>query len=216
MNGVRLSILPLIALAVPLAYGQKPAAKRPAEPIETTVCKIFDDSASHHNGLVKVRGYVNVSFEYSLLMDEHCPEKQIWFAFGDGSVPRQVQAYVNGRRSAPSASLTVTLVKDKNYAELTRYLELSAKGAACADEPAPESLPDCTTYRVTATFTGRVDSVSKELHAAHMKRSDFDRPDGKGFGHMGLFDAQIVVRNVENVVAVDEADLRNVNTKPER
>jgi len=215
MNEVLLPIFPLFALAVPLAYGQKPAAKEPAEPVETTVCKIFDDPSAHNNKLVKVRGYVKVSFEYSVLMDEHCPEKQIWFAFGDGSVPPQVLAYVNGRGSAPS-SLTVTLVKDKEYAELTRYLELSAKGAACADgPPPPESLPDCTTYRVTATFTGRVDGVSKELHAAHVRRSPFYHPEGKGFGHMGLFDAQIAVRNVENVVAVDEADLRKVNAKPE-
>jgi len=214
MNRVLLAIFPLFALAVPVAYGQKPAAKKPAESVETTVCKIFDDPSAHSNKLMKVRGYVKVSFEYSLLMDEHCPEKQIWFAFGDGSVPPQVLAYVNGRRNAP-ASLTVTLVKDKEYAELTRYLELSAKGAACADGPPPESLPDCTTYRVTATFTGRVDGVSRELHAAHMRQSQFDHPDGKGFGHMGLFDAQIVVRNVEDVVAVDEADL-HVNTKPER
>jgi len=210
MNGVCLSVFPLLLLAVPLAYGQKPSGKVPAEPIETTVCKIFDDPSGYSNKLVKVRGYVKVSFEYSLLTEEHCPERQIWFAFGDGSVPAQVQAYVNSRRSA-TASLTVTLVKDKNYAELMRYLDLTAKGAACADGPPPESPPDCTTYRVTATFTGRVDGVSKELHAAHMRRSDFDPPDGKGFGHMGLFEAQIVVRNVENVVAVDVANLRNVN-----
>lgn len=215
MNCVRLAILPLFTLALPLAYGQKPGAKKPAEPIETTVCKIFDDPSGHNNKFVKVRGYVKVSFEYSLLTDEHCSEKQIWFAFGDGSVPPQVLAYVNRRRSPPP-SLAVALVKDKNYAELMRYLELSAKGAACADGPPPESLPDCTTYRVTATFTGRIDGVSKELHVAHTKRSDFDQPDGKGFGHMGLFDAQIVVRNVENVVAVGEAYLRNVNAKPQR
>ena len=131
MNAVRLSILLLIAVAVPLAYGQKPTAKMRAEPIDTTVCKIFDDPSGHNNKLVQVRGYVKVSFEYSLLMDERCPEKQIWFAFGDGSVPPQVQAYVNGRGSA-SASLTVTLVRDRNYAELTHYLESSAKGAAYA------------------------------------------------------------------------------------
>lgn len=223
MNGVRLSILPLFALAVPLAYGQKPSAKKPAAPIETTVCKIFDDPSGHNNKLVKVRGYVKVSFEYSLLMDEHCPERKIWFAFGDGSVSPQVLAYVHGlgrpgdkdtagRRVMP---MPVTLVRDENFVELTHYLELSAKGEKCADGPPPEPLPDCTTYHVTATFTGRVDGVSKQLHVAHMRRSDFDRPDGKGFGHMGLFDAQIVVGNIENVVAVDEADLRNSNGKPD-
>lgn len=111
MNVVRLSILPLVALAVPLAYGQKLITKKPAELIATTVCKIFDDPSGHNNRLVKVRGYVKVSFEYSLLMDEHCPEKQVWFAFGDGPVPPQVQAYVNGRGRGITSLLTVTLVK---------------------------------------------------------------------------------------------------------
>jgi hypothetical protein len=39
-----------------------------------------------------------------------------------------------------------------------------------------------------------------------MKSSPFNRPDGKGFGHMGLFDAQIVVQTVEDVVAVDSSE----------
>jgi hypothetical protein len=170
---------------------------------------------------VKVRGYVQITFEHSLLIDERCPEKQIWFAFADGSVPQQILAYVNGRgtaggkdsRGRPTPPLPVRLVRDENLTELTHYWELSAKGAACADGPPPEFPPDCTTYRVTARFTGRVDGVSRELHTAHMRRSDFDQPDGKGFGHMGLFDAEIVVCSVENVVAVDELELRKTATK---
>jgi hypothetical protein len=68
----------------------------------------------------------------------------------------------------------------------------------------PPDLPDCTTYKVAATFIGRIDGVSKAIHAAHLKRSSQDTPDGKGFGHMALFDAQIVVQSVAKVVAVEK------------
>src|SRR4029077_2253637 len=42
------------------------------------------------------------------------------------------------------------------------------------------------TYRVSAVFTGRIDSVFREVHAAHAKRTSRDQVDGKGFGHMGM------------------------------
>ncbi|PYU28542.1 MAG: hypothetical protein DMG32_02325 [Acidobacteria bacterium] len=69
------------------------------------------------------------------------------------------------------------------------------------------------TYRVTATFIGRIDGVSKEIHAAHVKRSSRNPVDGKGFGHMGMFDAQIVVQSVEKVVAADESVIRKTPSK---
>jgi len=43
---------------------------------------------------------------------------------------------------------------ETDFVELTRYLELSARGAACTNGPPTESIPECTTYRVTATFFG--------------------------------------------------------------
>jgi hypothetical protein len=37
--------------------------------------------------------------------------------------------------------------------------------------------------------------------------------DWKGFGQMGMFDAQIVVQSVENVVAMDESEIPNQQKK---
>ena len=65
-------------------------------------------------------------------------------------------------------------------------------------------------------FRARIDGVSKQLHAAHIIQSNFEKPDGKGFGHMGIFDAQIVVGSVKNVIAIDEAKLRDATPKPEK
>ena len=111
--------------------------------------------------------------------------------------------------------MPVHLIRDANYRELMHYLAISAKGEACADGPPPPLPPDCTTYRVIATFTGRVDGVSEQVHEAHRKRSSGDQIDGKGFGHMDRFDAQIVVQSVENVIAVDESEIRKSASKPQ-
>jgi hypothetical protein len=215
-------MLVIFILAASVARGQKTANKAPERPLETSVCKISAEPSAYNNKLVKVRGNVQASSEYSLLVDEHCPGNEIWFAFADGSVPPQVEAFMpgNGIAGGPDSKgkhtqpLSVHLIKDANYLELRKYLEISAKGEACADGPPPALPPDCTTYRVTASFTGRVDGVSKRIHEAHLKRSSHSPVDWKGFGHMGMFDAQIVVQSLENVVAVDDEELRGNPSKP--
>jgi hypothetical protein len=222
MKAHRSAISLVLGFAVPLAYGQKNTDKQQLEPVGTSVCRVFDDPSAYNNRLVKVRGYVHASFEFSVLSDERCPEHEIWFAFADGSALPQLEATANGSGAAGGRDskgrqippVPMHLVRDANYTELMHYLAASAKGEACADGPPPSLPPDCTTYRVTATFTGRIDGVTNLIHEAHLKRSSGDRIDGKGFGHMGMFDAQIVVQSVESVVAVDEAELRKHVSKP--
>jgi hypothetical protein len=211
MNSLRLIFALLAILIAPLTRGQQTATKQPQAPIETSVCKIVNDPSAYNNKLVKVRGHVWANFEYSILVgEETCPALGVWFAFADGSAAPELIATVtgngtpggrnsNGRATPPIA---VRLVRDANLEELEHYWALSAKGAACTDGPRAPVIPDCTTYRVTATFIGRVDGVSKEVHAAHLKRASQGRADFKGFGLMGMFDAQIVVQSVENLVAV--------------
>jgi hypothetical protein len=147
----------------------------------------------------------------------------MWLAFADGSAPPQLEAIVNGTGTAGGRDskgrqippIPVHLIRDANYTQLMHYLTLSAKGKACADGPPLAFPPDCTTYRVAATFTGRVDGVSKQVHEAHRKRSSGDQIDGKGFGHMGMFDAQIVVQSIENVIAVAEFEIPESSSKPQ-
>jgi hypothetical protein len=208
-------------LMFPLAYGQEVTNKRAQTPIETSVCKIADDPTAYNNKLVKVRGYVYGNFEYSILVDEQCPDNGIWFAFADGSGPPWLTITISGRgtpggrdsKGRATPPLPVRLIRDSNFEELKHYWTISAKGEACADGPPPAFPPDCTTYRVTATFIGRVDGVSREVHAAHLKRSFRDAVDGRGFGQMGMFDAQIAVQSVEKVVAEDESVIRKSQSK---
>ncbi len=112
------------------------------------------------------------------------------------------QKATNKRAQNP---VETSVCKIVDVEELEHYLAISTKGESCADGPPPAFPPDCTTYRVTATYIGRVDGVSKKVHAAHLKRSSRAPVDWKGFGHMGMFDAQIVVQSVEKVVAEDES-----------
>ena len=212
----------LAILSIPLARGQQAASKQPQAPIETSVCQIVNEPSTYNNKLVKVRGYVRANFEYSILLgEEKCPDNGIWFVFADGSAPPELVATVTGKgtpgsrnsRGRVTPPIPVRLVKDSNLEELEHYWAISAKGEACAEGPPPAFPPDCTTYRVTATFIGRVDGVPKEVQAAHRKRSSQDPVDGKGFGQMGMFDAQIVIQSVEKVVAVDESVIRNATSK---
>jgi hypothetical protein len=206
----------LLILMVPLAYGQKAANKTAQTPIEVSVCKIVDDPTAYNNKLVKVRGYVSGNFEYSILVDERCPESGIWFAFADGSGPPWLTITTDGKgtpggrdsKGRATPPIPMRLIRDSNFEELNHYWTISAKGEACVDGPPPAFPPDCTTYRVTATFIGRVDGVSKQVHAAHLKRSSRDPVNGRGFGQMGIFDAQIVVHSVEQVIAEDESVIR--------
>jgi hypothetical protein len=222
MKASRAFVLSLLVPTAPLAHGQKAENNPPKRLIEATVCRILDDPSGYNNKLVSVRGFVRANFEYSVLVDEQCPDDGIWFAFADGSGQPELAITVRGKgtpggrdsKGRATPPLPVRLIKDSNFEELEHYWTLSAKGEACVDRPPSAFPPECTTYRVTATFTGRVDGVSKKVHAAHLKKSSRGAVGGEGFGHMGIFDAQIVVQSVENVVAVDESEIRKLQTRP--
>jgi len=68
--------------------------------------------------------------------------------------------------------------------------------------------PDCSTYRVSATFTGRIDSVLGRFASAS-KANVTRLARLQGFGHMGMFDAQLVVQSVKNVVATTASESRS-------
>lgn len=185
--------------------GQTSPIAKATGPISTTVCDILKDPSAFNNKLVEVRGYVSVSFEYSILQSEACAG-EIWFALADASGPPGLAVTVPGR-GAPGEKdsnghrrqpIPVNLVRDADFEKFEHYLSESSKV-----QPGRPCGPDCHLYQVTATFVGRIDGVSKKVHAAHLRRSPLQPPDGKGFGQMGLFDAQLVVQSVRDVAAVE-------------
>lgn len=203
-------IVMILALAATAAHGQKHSKTIQPKPIETTVCRITENPSAFNNKLVRVRGHVEVNFEYSVLEDDGCSDG-LWFALADGSGPPGLVMTVNGwgkpggknSKGALIKPVPVKLVRDSNFEKFEHYMAVKAEAKPCMNDPLQPTPANCAVDRVTATFTGRIDSVSKEIHAAHMKRSPFDHNDGKGFGQMEMFDAQLVLQSVEDVVAVD-------------
>jgi hypothetical protein len=198
-------------IAAPVSAQNSSQRVRP-KPIETTVCEILRNPSVFNNKLVRVRGQVSVSFEYSLLeRDEGCSGYAIWFALADGTGAPGLGAMVNGsgkpggKNSAgtPVPPVSVNLIRDSNFEKFEHYMMVKAEAKPCFNPPTQPTPADCGVDRVTATFTGRIDSVSKALHESHLKRKFEDGTDSKGFGHMSMFDAQLVVERVEDVQAVD-------------
>lgn len=170
--------------------------------IDTTICEILKDPSAFNNTIVRVRGHFSGNFEYSVLSGNGC-SGSIWFAYsGDGGPPSLV-AYVaggalpgavdsEGRRILP---VPVKLVEDKRF---RRFEQLVKAGAVADARPQGDDPTKFVFHQVTATFVGRIDAVSPDIHAFHLKRKDADRADFLGFGQMGLFDAQFVLQSVES------------------
>ncbi len=185
-------LLLLRILAAPVASAQSASRGVEPKPIETTVCAIVQNPSIFNNKLVKVRGHVSVTFEYSVLEDEGCTDG-IWFSLADGSGPPGlvITANGNGRPGGKNSKgtlippLSVKLVRDSTFEKFERYMRIKAEAKPCIDDPTKPTPLDCSVDRVTATFTGRIDSVSKELHAAHLKQSPNEKHDFKGFGQTG-------------------------------
>ena len=143
MKALRPIVVLFPILLVPLAHGQKATNKRAQIPVETSVCKIVDDPSAFNNKLVKVRGYVKASLEYSVLLDERCPDNGIWFALADSSGPPGLVIVSRGNgtpgskdsRGRVTPPIAVRFIRDSNFEELEHYLAISTKGESCADGP---------------------------------------------------------------------------------
>jgi len=204
--------IPLAALLCSWRCGQSPFAQGShnhieVKPVETTACEIADAPAQFNNKLVRVRGHVQVNFEFSTIGDDGCPEA-IWFTYGDGSGPAGLVATIDGtarphvtnERGRRVASAKVTLVRDSNFDEFEKLLTTAAKLNVHQENMR-------FAQRVTATFIGRIDGVSRQDHIAHQHRYPNRKPGSEGFGQFGMFDAQLVVERVEGISISENVDM---------
>lgn len=179
---------------------QESAAAAQQRTIDTTVCAIVANPAAFNNRMVRVRGHFSGNFEYSELSGDGCAGS-IWFAYGDAGGP-SLTAYIaggsepgaldsEGRRILP---VPAQLIRDANFRRFERLVQVAARLDARPQETDPKRFEF---HKVTATFVGRVDGVSPDIHAFHLKRKPTDNVDYLGFGQMGLFDAQFVLQSVE-------------------
>jgi hypothetical protein len=191
----------ILACVRPVNEQESQAATR-QKPIETTVCTILEHPATFNNRMVRVHGYASGNFEYSELGADGCSDS-LWFVYGNGEGPPNLAAYVMGgaRPGSEDAEgrlilpVPVKLVENLSFRRFQRLMRARAK----ADQRFLKENPTTfALHRVAATFIGRIDGVSDDVHAFHLKRKETDRADYLGFGQMGLFDAQFVLQSVEN------------------
>ncbi len=170
------------------------------KPIDTTICEITENPAAFNNKLVRVKGSYSGDFEYSMLSQHGCSQS-IWFDYASEDSPPGLAVHVPGG-AMPGAEdekghrirpLPVSLVRDENFKRFQRLMKARVEAEERAEKRHPGGF---VSYRVTATFVGRLDGVSPEIHDFHKRRSDHDRADFLGFGQMGLFDAQLVMQSV--------------------
>lgn len=190
----------LLACITPVNEEQSQLVAR-QKPIETTVCAILEHPAAFNNKMVRIHGFARGNFEYSELGSDECSEA-LWFAYASGAPPDLVASVSGGARPGAEDAdgrlilpIPVKLVKDPRFRRFQKLMRARAE----ADEKSFKEDPNAfTLHRVAATLTGRIDAVSDDVHAFHLKRKDTDRADFLGFGQMGLFDAQFILQSVEN------------------
>ena len=172
------------------------------KPIDTTICAILENPFAFNNKIVRFRGYAFGNFEYSELGTDAC-SGSLWFEYGNGEGPPDLVATVRGGARLGSEDvegrlilpIPVELIEDSSFQRFQKLMRARAKGDK---RNLKEGVETPTFYRVAATFTGRIDAVSDDVHAFHLKRKNTDRADFLGFGQMGLFDAQLVLQSVGN------------------
>lgn len=178
-------------------------------PMDTTVCAILDNPAAFNNRLVRVRGHFSGNFEYSTLSGDGCQEG-LWFGYGGAGGPPTLVAHVGGGGRPGSEDpegklilpVPVILVRDS---KLKRFEEQTVLMANADEDYQKEHPGQYVSHCVTATFIGRIDAVSSEIHEFRKNLKKEQRQgsaDYLGFGQMGLYEAQLIVQAV-----VDDAVL---------
>jgi hypothetical protein len=176
------------------------------QPVDTTVCAVLENPASFNNRLVRIRGHFSGNFEYSMLSGDGCKDA-LWFGYGGGGGPPSLAIWVGGRARAGSEDLQgklilpvpVKLVRDSKFEQFEKQTAAMAKADADYEKAHPN---EYVSHCVTATFIGRIDAVSSEVHEFRKKQRTPDHSDGLGFGQMGLFEGQLILQSV-----VDDATL---------
>ena len=175
------------------------------KPIDTTVCEVLESPPRFNNKLVRIRGHYGGNFEYSLLDGDGCHDS-LWFTYGGGAPPSLV-AHVSGA-GAPGAEdaegkwilpVPVKLVRDVRFKRFERLNTARAQ----VEDGFEKMTGDFTSYCVSATFVGRIDAVTSEVHEFRKVQPPIKKVDYLGFGQMGLFEAQFVMQSVQ-----DDAILR--------
>ena len=171
-------------------------------PINTTACAVAENPSAFNNKLVRVRGHYSGNFEYSMLSGDGCDA--LWFGYGgEGGGPPSLAIYVSGgaRPGSEDADgklilpVAVKLIRDSKFDRFEKQVKAMARADAAYEKKHPGKF---VSHCVTATFVGRIDSVSPEVHEFRKNHPSREHNDGLGFGQMGLFEAQLILQSVQD------------------
>lgn len=169
-------------------------------PIDTTVCAVLADPSAFNNKLVRIRAYDWGGREGSVLVDHRC-EGSVWLEYPD-SRPSPADAAnifglnllgsedAEGKRILP---IPVSLVRDSKFDRFERLLR---------QNQAPEMVPldgAPPVQHVIATFIGRIDGVSPQIHEFFKHQPACTL----GFGHLGQYEAQFILQSVADEATVE-------------
>jgi len=178
----------LLGCVTPINQEQSDIAAH-LKPMDTTICAILANPPAFNNTMVRIRGSFVGNFEYSELNDPAC-HGQLWLRYGGSTLIASVQPTnvlgsedSEGKRILP---VPVVLVRDSKFERFDALVRMNTGRYGPS-----------TDQRVTATFVGRIDAVSNEVHDYYQKQP-LDRRTGLGFGQMGSFEAQFTLESVED------------------
>jgi len=159
------------------------------KPADTTICAILANPAGFNNTVVRIRGSFVGNFENSALNDPAC-HGELWLRYGGSTLVASVQPTdvpgsedSEGKRILP---LPVVLVRDSKFERFEALVRTNTGRYGPS-----------TDQRVTATFVGRIDGVSNEVHDYYQKQP-LERRFWLGFGHLGSYEAQFTLGSVED------------------
>jgi|GEM_PF-6370679 len=164
------------------------------KPVDTTICAILANPAAFNNKMVRLHGSFVGNFEYSELTDAAC-HGELWLQYGASTLVASVQSTnelgsedSEGKRILP---VPVILVRDSKFERFDALVRRNTGRYGPSSD-----------QRVTATFVGRIDAVSNEVHD-YLQKQPVERRFMLGFGQGGAFEAQLTLKSVE-----DEATLK--------
>ena len=159
------------------------------KPIDTTVCAVLSDPAAFNNKMVRIRAYYWGNEENYTLKDRRC-DGALWFWYAGGALNGLGSEDPEGKQVLP---VPVSLARDFKLERFEKLVRLNPEQMVpLIGEPA---------QHVTATFVGRIDSVSSEVH--EFLKQHATEHWGLGFGHLGGYEAELILQYVADDATVE-------------
>jgi hypothetical protein len=172
-----------------------------AQAVDAKVCDILAHPKDFNGKTVRVTGTVVAGFDEFMIRDTSCKQSvnAIWLDYPAGTkakagpvavVTLQLAKNSPGQSTSVSA-LPVTLDTGGDFKKFDSILSAPVK--------TPGQCLGCVRSTVTATVTGRLDSVD----AVSLEKTGAIFTAVKGFGNLARYPARLVIQSVANVIEND-------------